>query len=200
MCILPAELAGHLNCSSHFMPMAHTRRRQGFTLIELLVVIAIIGLLSTLAVVSLNSARQRSRDAKRLSDVKQLQTALELFYAENGSYPLSNVAAAGTILITDDGNDGGTGTVFSTLLATVPAAPTPPDGTCTAATNKYVYKAQSSDATPVECNDATATTGDIGKCRSYQIDFCIGKDTQGITAGQHSSTQAGIGAYVAAPW
>lgn len=180
--------------------MVYARKRRGFTLIELLVVIAIIGLLSTLAVVSLNNARQRSRDAKRLSDVKQLQTALELFYSENGSYPLSDSANAGKLLTTDDGNDGGTGTVFSSLLATVPTAPAPADGTCTTTTNAYVYKAQNSDATPAECNDATATTGDIGKCKSYQIDFCIGKDTQGILAGQHSATPAGIGAFVASPW
>ena len=60
--------------------------RKGFTLIELLVVIAIIGLLSTLAIVALNSARQKSRDAKRVSDIKQVQTALELYYSDNNAY------------------------------------------------------------------------------------------------------------------
>ncbi len=66
-----------------------TKNKQGFTLIELLVVIAIIGLLSTLAVVALSSARQKARDSKRLSDLKQLQTALELYYQDQTSpaYP-----------------------------------------------------------------------------------------------------------------
>ena len=68
------------------------KNKKGFTLIELLVVIAIIGLLSTLAVVALNNARQKSRDAKRVADVKQIQTALELFYNDCGGYP---VQAAG---------------------------------------------------------------------------------------------------------
>ena len=63
------------------------KNRKGFTLIELLVVIAIIGLLSTLAVVALSSARSKSRDAKRIADVKQVQTALELFYNDAQSYP-----------------------------------------------------------------------------------------------------------------
>ncbi len=61
--------------------------KKGFTLIELLVVIAIIGLLSTLAVIALGSAREKSRDAKRLSDLKQVQTALELYYTDNSEYP-----------------------------------------------------------------------------------------------------------------
>ncbi len=60
--------------------------KRGFTLIELLVVIAIIGILSSIVLASLNSARQKGRDARRISDVKQLQLALELFYDGNGQY------------------------------------------------------------------------------------------------------------------
>ncbi|MEK7644426.1 MAG: prepilin-type N-terminal cleavage/methylation domain-containing protein [Patescibacteria group bacterium] len=63
--------------------------KKGFTLIELLVVIAIIALLSTLAVVALGSARKKANDAKRLSDIKQTQTALELYYTDKNSYPTS---------------------------------------------------------------------------------------------------------------
>ena len=66
--------------------------KKGFTLIELLVVIAIIGLLSTLAVVALGSARKKANDSKRLSDVKQVQTALELYYTDNNAYPTAATA------------------------------------------------------------------------------------------------------------
>jgi len=66
--------------------------KKGFTLIELLVVIAIIGLLSTLAVVALGSARVKARDSKRLSDVKQVQTALELYYTDQAKYPTEATA------------------------------------------------------------------------------------------------------------
>lgn len=51
-------------------------RKQGFTLIELLIVIAIIGLLSSVVLASLNSARVKARDAKRTSELKTLQLAL----------------------------------------------------------------------------------------------------------------------------
>lgn len=57
---------------------------RGFTLIELLVVIAIIGILASIVLVSLNSARNKGKDARVVSDVQQIRTALESGY--NGSY------------------------------------------------------------------------------------------------------------------
>lgn len=61
------------------------KKQRGFTLIELLVVIAIIGLLSTMAVVSLNSARGKARDAKRVSDIKQISNLIEMAAANTAS-------------------------------------------------------------------------------------------------------------------
>lgn len=65
----------------------HEAGKRGFTLIELLVVIAIIGILSSVVLASLNSARKKGRDARRIADIKQLQLALELYYDANGAYP-----------------------------------------------------------------------------------------------------------------
>jgi type II secretion system protein G len=76
---------------------------RGFTLIELLVVIAIIGLLSSVVLASLNGARKKGRDARRLSDLKQLQTALELYYSDYTAYPVAStqtgVSSALTALV-----------------------------------------------------------------------------------------------------
>lgn len=64
------------------------KKTAGFTLIELLVVIAIIGILASVVLSSLGSARAAARDATIQSDIKNIQTALELFRnANNGLYP-----------------------------------------------------------------------------------------------------------------
>ena len=67
--------------------MNKTVQHKGFTLIELLVVISIIGILATLISANLNAARSRGRDAVRKSDLKNIQTALRLYYNDNGGYP-----------------------------------------------------------------------------------------------------------------
>ena len=66
----------------------------GFTLIELLVVIAIIGMLASIIMASLNSARVKARDARRVSDIRQIRVALELYYADFGQYPISGGATS----------------------------------------------------------------------------------------------------------
>lgn len=64
--------------------------QRGFTLIEMLVVISIIGILATLVAANLNSARSRARDAERKSDIKNIQTALRIYYNDHNGYPASD--------------------------------------------------------------------------------------------------------------
>lgn len=61
--------------------------KRGFTLIELLVVISLIGVLATLVIANMNSARERARDAQRKSDLRNIQTALRLYYNDMSVYP-----------------------------------------------------------------------------------------------------------------
>lgn len=91
--LIPDHIAGHsgsaLACDRTSKSYAKPRLKiaRGFTLIELLVVIAIIGVLSSVVTASMNKARQKSRDTRRLTDLKAIQTAFELYYDDNNSYP-----------------------------------------------------------------------------------------------------------------
>jgi prepilin-type N-terminal cleavage/methylation domain-containing protein len=62
---------------------------RGFTLIELLVVIAIIGVLSSVVLASLNTARAKGYDARRFSDLRNVQTAVENYFSDHGAYPIT---------------------------------------------------------------------------------------------------------------
>lgn len=77
------------------MTKTNSRFNRGFTLIELLVVIVIISILSTLLMVNFIGVRQRGRDAQRKSDMRQWQTALELYRSDNGTYPSAITVACG---------------------------------------------------------------------------------------------------------
>jgi prepilin-type N-terminal cleavage/methylation domain-containing protein len=143
------------------------KNKQGFTLIELLVVIAIIGLLSTLSIVALNQARARSRDARRVADVKQIQTALEMYYNDNNAYPPDGTLVAGSKIATGS-------TVYMDI---VPKPPTPGDGATCIGSVQYTYDAQNINST---------VNG------SYTLNYCLGATTGGIKPGQQNATPSGI--------
>ncbi len=124
------------------------RRIGGFTLIELLVVIAIIGILSSVVLASLNTARLKARDTRRVSDIRSIQLALEFYYDSLGQYPTSILGLVG----------GGNG-------QSLPAEPKDPQG----GAYRYAYKTVSSQviayhlgATLEQAPDATTlVNGDL---------------------------------------
>lgn len=82
----------------------HRNKERGFSLIELLVVISIISIMGAVVMASLSVARAKGRDARRLVDIKQIVTALELYYDANNSFPCSS------------GENSQSGTMLSTLV------------------------------------------------------------------------------------
>lgn len=64
--------------------------KKGFTLIELLVVVAIIGVLASIVLSSLSEAREQSRMARRIATLNQIENALEIYYLDNGRYPIAS--------------------------------------------------------------------------------------------------------------
>jgi len=136
--------------------------KSAFTLIELLVVIAIIGLLASLSVISLSSARSKARDVKRAADVKQVSTALEMFFNDAGRYPTSTDFVDGTLVFNG-----------TTYMSVVPLAPNPPDGACDSSTNAFSY---------------TQTEGGA----SYTLSFCTGGNINQLAAGPKCVTPGGI--------
>lgn len=124
------------------------KKQKGFTLIELLVVIAIIGLLSTLAVVALNNARQKSRDAKRISDIKQIQTSLELYFNDANGYP--ELVTTGNTLEYDN-------TIYMSIVPDNPEPRT--DGPCPGIDYAYTQDDSGTSYTIVYC--LGGTTGGV---------------------------------------
>lgn len=150
--------------------MKRNKKQTGFTLIELLVVIAIIGLLASVVLLALNSARAKARDAKRATDVRQMATALEVYFNDYGAYPV--LATAGSL------STATWTSAYTNYIGTIPTPPTPADGSCNASgttqpNNNYLYTSASPGAT-------------------YTLTFCLGGTTGGYAAGAHTATPAGI--------
>lgn len=138
------------------------KNSRGFTLIELLVVIAIIGVLSSVVLASLNTARQKSRDAKRQADIKQLQIALELYFDANSSYPNQATAAAVS---------GISAALTPTYIASIPSDPL--------AGGAYFYQSSAASNSTSYCVGAnlegssgaldTCGTPDVGPTYEYRV-------------------------------
>ena len=78
-------------------------KNKGFTLAELLIVISIIGILSTIIIVNISSARAKARDARRKSDLKTIQSAVEIYAnANKGKYPQGDWNAMSQALISGE--------------------------------------------------------------------------------------------------
>lgn len=147
---------------------------KGFTLIELLVVVSIIGLLSTMAIVSLNAARRKARDAKRVSDVKQISRTLETININKATESYLDIFGPqcpidGTASTTCIGNHEGTD--FTKIFD--PSAP-----------DNAVCNNSSADV----CNYAVASSSEM----YYEICFFLEDGSGDLGEGIHSVSNGSI--------
>ncbi|MEK7167212.1 MAG: type II secretion system protein [Patescibacteria group bacterium] len=139
------------------------KNKKGFGLIELLIVIAIISLLSTIATVVYSGAKEKARDAKRIADAKQIQTALNIYFNDKELFPITT-----TTIILGTGNyfclnGNGFGVSCDTepiYVKLIPSAPTPPQN------NQYTY--------------ASVDSGN-----DYQLSFVLEKINQDLGIGKN---------------
>lgn len=100
-------------------------KTRAFTLIELLVVIAIIAILTALILPALAGSKGKARDAQRVSDISQLQGALELYFDRCGDYPAPDNNKIDSTVLTQTDSNCPSGVTFQTYISQVP---TPPAG------------------------------------------------------------------------
>lgn len=141
---------------------------RGFTLVELIAVIAVIGILTLITALTLQTSRQKFRDAKRIADVRQIQTALEFYYADQSSYPAAPQSAFGTSALVSLCSNGGfkaacapTDTVYIIHMPEDPGS------------NKYTY---------------TQATGGTGYAISFSLESGVGT----LKKGPHIADPNGI--------
>ncbi len=163
---------------------------RGFSLVELLAVVAIIGLLSAVVMSSFSSAKKRSRVAKRVSDMKQVQVALEFYYAANRSFP--NTGGAWRSACTAWGGYTGYTIIPELIPAYIPVVPTDPQTSSSSSDqNCYVY---ASDGTNYIFMDYQVPEMYSGQSAPNYMSYPELVDP-GRDSGTNNSTVDGIG-----PW
>lgn len=146
----------------------------GFTLMELLVVITILGLLTTIGVASYRNLTVNSRDAKRLTDLRILQSALEEYHSDQLHYP-PEFDFTGPLVSPGTAN-------IKTYLKTPPQDPN------TNTTTPYLYEAQGTN-----CATATAAS-----CTSYCV-FTVMENAANILVDSTCTMKSGYNTSISTP-
>ena len=155
--------------------------KAGTTKIEILTALLLIGILGVVAVGAVSNARSRTRDAVRLSDVRQVQAGLELYFNDFNTYPVPTdvtpLGQASTRCLSENGFSASCTPSLETVYMDV-VSPTPTKGlkklsSCGGVTNAYCYLADD---------------------QSYVVQFELENnlDALGLTKGLNCARETGI--------
>jgi type II secretory pathway pseudopilin PulG len=151
----------------------------GFALIELLIIISIIGILSALSIIFLNNARAKSRDKERISDIRQIQSALESYASSQKGYPVASriILGNGAASVLSQ-NNGFSGLIEGKVyIEKIPTNPLPGG-------EDYIYSSYTSSSATTLCNTAP--------CPWYVITFSLERQTGGFSEGTRIADPNGI--------
>lgn len=167
------------------------KSKKGFTLVELLVVIAIIGILAAVGVTALSGARAKARDAARVADIKQIQSALELYYNDQQYYPAGTTLALGaltdctTACDTISSTNGIAATsAGTTYMGLIPKDPSAQAAECASGSTAICHFSYS--ATPSACDNSTTN------CTGYTLYAYLEGAAGGLNAGVVCANQNGV--------
>lgn len=149
-------------------------KSRGFTLIELLVVIAIIGLLASIVLVSLNSARAKARDTKRKADLKQIRTTLEMYYDSNSKYPQAGGCAYGSNCYVYSTDGSAWIPAITTYMSSIPIDPrNNASGPWNTGNYSYSYGNVTADGQAFDLTAQLEITSDSDRCgvKNYKFYF-----------------------------
>lgn len=134
--------------------------KKGFTLVELLIVIAIIGIFTALLFGATSSSRGRSRDDRRVTDLKQIQLALALYLDVNRQYPPGTDATALNVLVTQK---------YLPVLPVDPQTGLGYEYMTVAGNRKYCLGAKLEDPTRTPNDNVACTSKASGSTANYKV-------------------------------
>lgn len=146
--------------NTHYISPATNQK--GFSLVEILITLGIIALVSGIALGLAASLKKTTNDARRQSDLKEIQSALQLFYADHQTYPLANELPFGGLFDSRDSQK-----IYSKV---VPTDPVKPGGYC------YLPLPQVNSPISAACTLATQS------CHYYVLCANLESPTAGVAA------------------